>query len=625
MPLHLCGPGYQCVSHVKAFGLGHTPDVAARRVNWWSEKMSASLHAVVGKNGAREVEADGKAYSALAKELQQAEQAVISRTGEQSAEPIYEVGCPFKGKSLGFGTAAGGAPACYPNDSSTLFIPLSYEESICRNEQHEEGSPFKPCLCVLKAAPGMERSVLDLKKIAFAQPTDNSPYLAYHKLAPLPNGDTDTAVPLIEQPVGAGGGAGAGGAGGTAETDAVKGGLIVVPHYYMPRQGADMFAQSAGMPAFGDKKSANMLWGNVFQNKYKKDMEKELSSLEADMRMSMAEYNNHVSGDDPCPKTVTIGMMQKAVRIAGEYEHWRERCEAFERSYWQMQNPNMTAGEWKAVFKAAPKCDFAELGFGEYTKFRRAMQHCAINVRTDAKDVAVLSAPFRVAPVVAKGVAKADGGPVPRETAEDSDKGVMQAGKDEDVEKAANEQEVAGGDAAEAKEAAAGTDAKEAKKKADAAAADAKQPEESEAVKAEKKKDKKAQAEEAKAEKAEDDEETKQAKGSAAAETEEKASEQASKEKASEQAPKEKGKGATPEAKEAGMGSLVGFIGEALLSNVARLMENSQGERLKVKGRPRRKKRMMNMKQDARLSSNWLDGIGKPGGCSLLRNAAVFL
>ncbi|CAD7945358.1 unnamed protein product [Amoebophrya sp. A120] len=472
MPLHLCGSGYECVSHVKAFGLGHSADVAASRVKFWQEKMGSSMtgaKVVAGgsssgtgaaTNGALSTstsssppsiataqESEFHSYTKLAKALQKPESDLIPRVDVNSATPIYEVGCPFRGKSLGFGSMSGGPAACYPNDSSTAALDASnkcswchgwsaegYEDAICKNDENDVNG-LKPCMCVLKASPGMERRTVDLSDMQLAQPSDASAYLAYHKLKPFEGSSSggttassEEGVPLVEQQ--------------TEDDHADDKGLIVIPHYYMPRQGPDMFAQNPKVPAFSeDQKHSDFLWGSLWSgsggnnsgDSYKEDIARDLGTLESDLNMAMTKYDKikhgtAVNGDPAteniCPPGVTTQEMLENARMVGQYEHWKERCEKMEKAHWAMQNPHMTKSEWQSTFRNAPKCDFEMISLSDYTRFRHVMQHCLVNVRSKVeKDLALMQPVFSVPKTVAKAVQKADGGavhPVSEEDAENA-------------------------------------------------------------------------------------------------------------------------------------------------------------------------------------------------------------
>ncbi len=114
MPLHLCGSGYECVSHVKAFGLGHSADVAASRVKFWQEKMGSSMTGAKVAGGssssgmgaatdgalsstssspsiATAQESEFHSYTKLAKELQKQESDLIPRVDVNSAISTVKV------------------------------------------------------------------------------------------------------------------------------------------------------------------------------------------------------------------------------------------------------------------------------------------------------------------------------------------------------------------------------------------------------------------------------------------------------------------------------------------------------------------------------------------------------
>ena len=151
MPFTPCGAGYQCVSHLKAFGIGHTNDVAADRVKHFGDKFQSKVDNEITDNANSNTH---NIYTALRRAFGLAEPNAVGLGGD--TPPLYEVGCPFRGKKYNFATKGGSDPACYPRDSSTSafnqhgdcdscmgFSADGYDESLCKNQINGN---LKPCL-----------------------------------------------------------------------------------------------------------------------------------------------------------------------------------------------------------------------------------------------------------------------------------------------------------------------------------------------------------------------------------------------------------------------------------------------------------------------------------------------
>ena len=129
-----CNPGYECVSHVRAFGMGHVPSVAEERTNLWKTKMHARLNPPIaeakeGEEGVAQANA-GADNAATGAQARLFKGEILRGLPPNDMQNMYEEGCPISGFYLGFAAKrADKNPFCY-NNTGNFFSNVIQHSSL---------------------------------------------------------------------------------------------------------------------------------------------------------------------------------------------------------------------------------------------------------------------------------------------------------------------------------------------------------------------------------------------------------------------------------------------------------------------------------------------------------------